>query len=150
MKKLCCVARCQLHCSSAQVLVMAGGFSVCTQEKGRDQAGNCGCQKMRRFSSFGYSLVLCSGTDLFIPIQALCLEIQWAQIYMELYSLYGIVNRPELALRRLQKTEDIKGLVWKQKTLSVVCDGKSVLVISGGCWNRITLLSFGWSQFQNY
>lgn len=52
---------------------------------------------------------------------------------MELYSLYGIVNRPELALRRLQKTEDIKGLVWKQKTLSVVCDGKSVLVISGGC-----------------
>jgi len=39
---------------------------------------------------------------------------------MELYSLYRIVNRPELALWRLQKPEDIKGLVRKQQTMSVV------------------------------
>lgn len=50
---------------------------------------------------------------------------------MELYSPYGIVNTPELALWRLQKTEDIKGLVRKQKPVSVVCDSKALLVILG-------------------
>lgn len=52
---------------------------------------------------------------------------------MELYFFYGIVNRPELALGRLQKTEDMKGLVRKRQTVSVVCDSKSVLVIPGDC-----------------
>lgn len=62
---------------------------------------------------------------------------------MELYSLSGIVNGAELALRGLQKTEDTKGLVRKQKTLSATCDSKSMLVIPGGCWNSTTLLSWG-------